>query len=120
MLELLPQVDERIVALKLTGRVSAADIQQVLPEFDAAVAAVRGPLRAILDWSDLGGWESEIESLVFWARIQHQSTFDRVGIIAHAKWNSEISQLREILDCAVERFEPSNAATAWEWVSGSP
>ena len=115
MFEILPESDDKILAIRFTGTITLEDYQRFLPEADRIVAAGR-PLRALLDWQALVGWAPEAESDRFLFRARHRGDVSRIAILGDERWEDEAKRMAEVMGCELRIFDPGEREAARAWL----
>ena len=93
----------------------AHDYFECMPELDNQIAYAN-PKGLLLDWTRLTGWDKDTVSVVFLARIDYRSKFERIAVLADATWTSEIGDLEEATRRPVRRFPTSDQQSAMAWL----
>ncbi len=99
------QVD--LVEIRLSGIVALDEMRDMEKMLQTRVP--KGPLRMLLDWSDLQGWTEEAENERFWMRLQSRSSMKirSIAVVAQGKHFSEFSRLRDIfMGSQMQFFSP--------------
>jgi hypothetical protein len=86
--EILPDSDDEVIGLRLSGLVRAQEHLDTMPEFDKRIGEAKPP-GLLLDWTDLEAWDEDAESTALYARILHRSSFTPVAVVAGARWEAE-------------------------------
>jgi hypothetical protein len=108
--------DAGIVVIKVSGKLSKADYQRFVPEFER-IARERGPLRLLIQIDDFRGWDlpAPWEELKF--DTTHQHDMSRVAIVgdkAWQKWGTLLS--KPFFRARMRYFERDQAAAARAWL----
>ena len=118
MLELLPETQGNVIAVKVYGTITAADYEEFMPGLEGRIADA-APALGLVDWEEFEGWAADAEWYSFWYRVTNRRAFTRVAVIAGGKWGDEVESLSRLLDRAsVRRFEPAERTVAWAWLLG--
>ncbi|MCP5364828.1 MAG: STAS/SEC14 domain-containing protein [Hyphomicrobiales bacterium] len=119
MIEILPETAGNVIAIKLSGMISEADFDASASEIAPLVEDERTNL-ALVDWSELEGWEPGAKSVGTWFGMHHWATIRRIAILADRKWDDERQRIADIFKAAdVRRFSPQERDTALQWLTGS-
>jgi len=116
MFEIMPETNERVLAIKNSGLVTSADYEATMPELQQRFEALGG-LRAYLDWQDLEGWDPAGESDAFMFRNYARGKFERIAIVGPEKWADEARQMAEHMNAKIRLFRPDQQDEAWAWVN---
>jgi len=115
MIETLEGGSPRVLAFRLSGRLTAADYDAFVPRVDAVLARGEGQrLLAILD--DFHGWEpgAAWEDLKF--GIRHYADFERIALVGDRRWEEWMAILcRPFTRAEVRYFDASDLDSAWGW-----
>lgn len=118
MYEITAESKDRLLVLKAIGRLATADYEALRPQVDKIAADVSGPLRVLLDWTDLTGWEGDGERSAFAMWAQEWSDVERVAIVSGDKFIEDGLQIGKILSKAnVRHFQPADLAAARAWLT---
>lgn len=118
MYEITPETRDRFIVMKAIGRLTAAEYETLSRHFEQLAAAASGPLRVLLDWTELTGWDVEAEQDAFamWAR--EWSDVERLAIVSGDKFIEDGLQIAKVLSkTAVRHFQPADAAEARVWLA---
>jgi hypothetical protein len=118
MLELYPEPGKPILVLKASGLVRAGDYVEPMSEFQKLVAETH-PRGLLCDWTELKGWDAEVESLRFFARLELRAKFERMATLADRAWDAEVSRLQDVTNLPVRRFPSSDRQTALAWLESN-
>lgn len=110
--------DSGIVLIKASGRLSKADYDRFLPEFER-IARAHGPVRMLIELHDFHGWDLPglWEDLKFDTR--HQNDMGRVAIIGDRAWQEWGARLsKPFFKAEMRYFDRGQAAAARAWLPG--
>jgi hypothetical protein len=116
MLRIEPE-DSGIVAIKASGRLSRADYDRFVPEFER-LARARGPLRLLIELEDFRGWNLPAvwEELKF--DTTHQNSMGQVAIVGDRAWQEWGTRLsKPFFKAEMRYFDRDRAADARAWLS---
>lgn len=117
MFELLPETRGRIVAMRASGVLTAAEMDALQPELDDVFDREHG-FRVFIDWESLEAWGEGARSAATWSAMLRSALVSHVAILAPARWGDEVERLRDTFKNArVRRFAPSERAEAFAWLS---
>lgn len=107
--------DAGVVLIKASGRLSKADYERFVPEFERTVRA-RGPVRILIELDDFHGWD--LPGL--WQELKfdttHQNDMGRVAIVGDRGWQEWGTRLSKPFFKAEMRYfnrDQASAARAW-------
>ncbi len=116
MFELLPESDDTVVGVKMTGTLTDADYQAFMPGLEQLIAGTRPP-RWYIDWEDLEGWDQRGTANAFYFRIKHRYQFKRVAMVVDDALRDEAAEMLALFTNAdVRLFPPSEKHAAWAWL----
>ena len=118
MYEITPETRDRFIVMKAIGKLTAAEYETLRRRFEQLAAAASGPLRVLLDWTELTGWDVEAEQDAFamWAR--EWSDVERLAIVSGDKFIEDGLQIAKVLSkTTVRHFQPADAAEARVWLT---
>ena len=110
--------DSGIVLIKASGRLSKADYDRFVPEFER-IARARGPVCMLIELDDFHGWDlpGPWEDLKF--ETTHQNDMGRVAIVGDRGWQEWGTRLSKPFFRAETRyFNREQAAAARAWLTG--
>ncbi len=114
MIELAKEPGKAVLVAKASGTIRLRDFESV-PELENLVAEFR-PKGLLVDWTELGGWDDEAESVRFSIRLELRKHFERLAILGESRWEGEMSRLEEVTGMPIRRFEPSERQAALDWL----
>ena len=103
------------LTLKATGKLSHEDYETITPLLDSALSVVRNPkVKALLDATELEGWELRAAWDDFKIGLKHGNEFEKVAIVGNQKWQQTSAKLGNwFLSGEVKYFEDMQAAREW-------
>ena len=119
MFELLQETKDNLIAVKMSGTVTAADYEQFMPSMENVIARA-APALAFVDWEDFDGCAADDAGWYsLWYRVTNRYAFCRIAIVAGDALRDEVARLAKIMvNAEVRRFEPTERDAAWAWVKG--
>lgn len=108
----------KILEIRLTGKLVAADYEMFLPAVERLVKQ-HGKLRLLVDLSDFHGWTVGAlwQDLKF--EIRHFADIDRLAIIGEAKWEQGMAAFcKPFTTAEVHYFDHTKPSEARDWVAG--
>jgi hypothetical protein len=117
MFEILEQGEGRVVGLKVTGKITAADMTAMTRRLEAEIAGTQGPIRLLSDVSDFDG----MEVAAFWQdltfSLKHLGDFDRVAVVGTKTWIEWWTKgLSPFIKAEARCFPPEAIDQAWAWL----
>lgn len=114
---------EFFLTLKAVGRLTHEDYETITPMIDGALAEVRNPhVKALIDGTELDGWEPRAAWDDFKLGLKHGSEFTRIAIHGNKRWQEMAAKLGSwFIAGEVRYFDDREAALTWLTESdGSP
>jgi hypothetical protein len=108
-----------IVTIKASEKLSKADYDRFVPEFER-IAQARGPVRMLIELDDFRGWDLPglWEELKF--DTTHQSDLGRVAIVGEKAWQEWATRLsKPFFKAEIRYFESDQATDARAWLTGA-
>lgn len=120
MIETVPFEDDRILGMRIGGKVSAADLEPVLARLDVLLAG-QEPLRAYVEVADVEGVSTDALIRDVQYGLAHFKSlltrFEKVAVVTDKGWVKRLSQLENLLmpgtDQRVFAFADIIEAQAW-------
>ena len=107
--------DNFFLSLKATGTLSHQDYQVITPMIDAALKEVSSPkVKAIVDVTEMQGWELRAAWDDFQLGLKHGSEFEKVALYGNKHWQEIIAKVGTwFISGEIEYFEDYKRAIAW-------
>lgn len=107
--------DNFFLSLKATGTLSHQDYQVITPMIDAALKEVSSPkVKAIVDVTEMQGWELRAAWDDFQLGLKHGSEFEKVALYGNKHWQEIIAKVGTwFISGEIEYFEDYQRAIAW-------
>ena len=116
MIEQIPVQEDNIVAFRLSGKLSHADYQALLPRLEGLIEA-SGRIALLLELVDFHGWDLEAAWDDFRIGMKHQDNFDRIAIVGHGTLQHWMTLMANPFTTAPVRFfEQDRLGEAWDWL----
>jgi hypothetical protein len=116
MIELLPETKGNVIAVRMSGTVTEADMDAYFGEAEEIFLRERVE-HLLLDWSALEGWAPGARSVGTWFGIHHRALVGRVALVADEAWADETLRISDIFQAAtVRRFPCSEREEALSWI----
>ena len=118
MIEQLPGSHDKILALKLSGKLHDEDYRSFVPAIDAA--AQSGKVRLLAQFHDFHGWSP----MAMWDDIKfattHCTKFDKVALVGEKTWEKWMAAVCKPFTMArVQYFDAADVDKAWAWLQES-
>ncbi len=114
------QLDEKdggkLVAVHISGKLTSADYEHFVPEFDRLVG-LHGKLRVLFDMSDFHGWDAGAlwEDTKF--AIHHYNAIERIAMVGEAKWQRGMATFcMPFTSAKLRYFDHGAIDAALEWL----
>ena len=106
----------KILAIHVSGKLAAADYEQLVPEFERLVR-LHGRLRVRFDMTGFHGWTAGAlwEDTKF--ALHHFHDIDRLAVVGDRKWQEGMATFCKPFTAATIRyFDHADAAAAQAWL----
>jgi hypothetical protein len=117
MLRELDDSGDRVIALKLSGKLHDEDYDRFVPLVERAIAS-QGKTRMLILFEDFYGWNPHAlwDDIAFEAA--HQDRIERIAMVGDADWRSWMDKVSGPFSTAtVRHFAPGDEAEARTWLS---
>ncbi len=106
---------EFFLSLKAIGKLTHEDYQTITPMIDAALKGVEEPkVKALIDCSELEGWEARAAWDDFKIGLKHGSEFSKIAIYGHTKWLEYATKVGGwFISGEAKYFENEDDAITW-------
>jgi hypothetical protein len=107
--------DQFYLTLKASGKLTHSDYEAITPMIDSALEDVNEPkIRALIDGSELEGWEARAAWDDFKLGLKHGNEFQKIAIYGNKKWQETISKMGSwFISGDVKFFESEDDAIDW-------
>ncbi len=107
--------DEFFLSLKAVGRLTHEDYETIAPMLDSALSAVKEPkIKAIVDGTELEGWELRAAWDDFKLGLKHGSEFEKIAIYGNKNWQQIAAKIGSwFISGEAKYFENYDDALAW-------
>lgn len=104
------------LSLKAVGKLTHADYEKITPMIDSALAEVDYPkIKALIDFSELDGWELRAVWDDFKIGLMHGSEFDKVAMFGSKRWQELAAKVGSwFISGEVKYFD--NFEDAFNWL----
>lgn len=103
------------LTLKAQGKLTHQDYEIITPMIDSALGEVKDPkVKALIDISELEGWEVRAAWDDFKLGLKHGNEFEKIAIYGHKDWQKIASKMASwFVSGEVEYFEQDDEAIQW-------
>lgn len=103
------------LSLKAIGKLTHEDYQVITPMINAALDSVKEPkINALIDTTELEGWELRAAWDDFKLGLTHGSEFDKIAIYGNKNWQKISAKMGSwFISGDVEYFDNLQAALLW-------
>ena len=116
MITKLDQSTDSVLGFRISGKLHAADYEQMVPPLDAAIQA-HGQVRLLAWLDDFQGWDAA----ALWDDVKfsanHYSKVGRVALVGDKTWEKYMATVCKPFTAAeVKYFDAHELDSAWAWV----
>lgn len=117
MLQFLPVVEDNIIAVRASGKLSHEDYQQFLPELEKQITATE-KVSILFELDNFHGWDLKAASDDFNFGMQHMDDFDRIAIVGDKAWEHwMVAMMKPFMPAnSVQYFDRESLQQAWNWL----
>ncbi len=103
------------LSLKAQGKLTHEDYETITPMINSALAEVKHPkVKALIDGTDLEGWEVRAAWDDFKLGLKHGNEFEKIAIYGNKKWQENLAKIGSwFISGEVRYFESESEAIAW-------
>lgn len=103
------------LSLKAIGKLTHEDYETITPMIDSALAEVKEPkVKAIIDGTELEGWELRAAWDDFKIGLKHGNEFDKIAIYGNKNWQEIAAKVGSwFISGEVKYFEDCDTALDW-------
>jgi hypothetical protein len=107
--------NEFFLFLKAIGKLSHEDYEKINPMIDNALLGIKeAKIKALIDATQLEGWELRAAWDDFKLGLKHDSEFEKIAIYGNEKWQEYISKIASwFISGEVKFFENEEEAIKW-------
>ncbi len=107
--------NEFFLFLKAIGKLSHEDYEKINPLIDNALLGIKeAKIKALIDATQLEGWELRAAWDDFKLGLKHGSEFEKIAIYGNEKWQEYISKIASwFISGEVKFFENEDEAIKW-------
>ncbi len=116
MIEFEEEAGGRFLEVRVTGKLTKADYETILPELDRLVAG-HGKLRILFDMTDFHGWTMAALWKDFQVGMKHSRDIERLAMIGERKWQAWMAAFcRPFTSARIRYFTHDQANQARLWI----
>ena len=105
------------LTLKLSGKLSHEDYEKITPMLDSALIEVKQPhIRALIDLTELEGWEVRAAWDDFKLGVKHGTQFVKIAIYGNKNWQEMASKIGSWFVSGDAKYF-DNEAAALDWLN---
>ena len=110
-----PTGDNFFLTLRAVGKLTHEDYQTITPMLDSALEGVTAPkIRALIDGTELQGWELRAAWDDFKLGLKHGKEFEKIAIVGNKDWQELAAKVGKwFISGKVKSFEDEGEALAW-------
>ncbi len=103
------------LSLKITGKLKHEDYEIITPMINSALEGIKDPeIKALVDGTEMEGWELRAAWDDFKLGLQHGSVFQKVAIYGNKNWQEITAKIGSwFISGEVKYFESYDEAIAW-------
>lgn len=103
------------LTLRAAGKLTHEDYETITPMIDSALGAVKQPrVRALIDGTEMEGWELRAAWDDFKLGLKHGNEFEKVAIFGNKNWQEIAAKIGSwFLSGEVRYFDSEAQALSW-------
>ena len=103
------------LSLKAIGKLTHEDYETIAPMIDSALEGMKDPkIKALIDGTELEGWELKAAWDDFKLGLKHGSEFEKIAIYGNKNWQEITAKVGAwFISGEVKYFEDYDAAVEW-------
>lgn len=107
--------NEFYLTLKASGKLAHEDYQTITPMIDSALAGIKqAEIKALIDATELEGWETRAAWDDFKLGLKHGSQFVKIAIYGNKRWQDIAAKIGSwFISGEMKYFEDEDAAIEW-------
>ena len=116
MLTLTDDAGGKILAMKISGKLSKEDYQQFVPKVEDLIKQ-HGKIRILMEMHDFHGWEMAAlwEDIKF--DVKHFRDIERLAMVGDSKWEAGMAVFcKPFTSAKIKYFDVSKVDDAREWI----
>ena len=117
MFEKSDRSSDKVIGLKLSGKLLHEDYQQFIPKLEALIGE-HGSIRCLIEMSEFHGFEPR----ALWDELKfdttHASKIERCAVVGNRAWERWTTNLSKPLffRAQLRYFDASELEEAWDWI----
>ncbi len=117
MLQFLPVIDNDIIAVRASGKLTHEDYENFLPQLEAQLNTFKN-VSILFELDNFSGWELEAAKDDMKFGIEHYTDFDRLAIVGDKAWEHWMVLIAKpfLLSSEIRYFDRENLQEAWDWL----
>ncbi len=118
MIEILPESQGNVLAIRGTERLTASDYEELLiPRLEAIIRKHRKSRLLFLMDPDFKGWDFDAAKLYANFGLKHRNDFERVAGVCGPKWVNWGMKLQSLFSRSeIRTFSCDEAPSAMQWI----
>jgi hypothetical protein len=105
------------LTLKLSGKLTHEDYEKITPMLDSALIEVKQPhIRALIDLTELEGWELKAAWDDFKLGVKHGTQFVKIAIYGNKNWQEMAAKIGSWFVSGDAKYF-DNEAAALDWLN---
>ena len=112
-----------VFGFAITGKLTAKDIEEFLPEMDKAVKDANKTLRLLVDVTKMQGANIKSEWEIFEFLKKHLKDIQLIAIVGAHSWTKVMSEILAesiFVEAPTVYFKPDEIEHAWMWLNSAP
>jgi hypothetical protein len=107
--------NEFYLTLRASGKLTHEDYKTITPLIDSALAGIKQPeIKALIDATELEGWEPRAAWDDFKLGLKHGSQFVKIAIYGNKRWQDLAAKIGSwFISGEMQYFEDEDAAIEW-------
>jgi hypothetical protein len=118
-IKLLDRGGNNIFGFKVTGKLTAEELQEFLPHMETAVHTAKKKLRILIDVTEMQGADIKSEWEVFELLKKHMEDIEYIAIVGAHSWTKVMSEILSgsiFVNAETLYFKPEEIEAAWNWI----
>ena len=116
MLTLTDDAGGKVLAMKISGKLSKEDYQQFVPKVEDLIKQ-HGKIRVLMEMHDFHGWEMAAlwEDIKF--DVKHFRDIERLAMVGDSKWEAGMAAFcKPFTSAKIKYFDVSKVDDAKQWI----
>ncbi len=116
MFQIIPVNEDRIVAVKVIGKLNDKDLEEFTALLERLIAE-HGPLSLLIELENFHGWEADAAWTAFMFMTKHEDDFKHIAIIGEKRWEHWMTALGNAFTATeIRYFKRDELLVAWDWL----